>query len=81
MKTLLKDERIGKTTFTRRDALKLAGTAGVMAALPWSGIAEAEAAAPALKGPQAGGYYRFAIGEIEAIVISDGGLSFQPIQP
>ena len=63
------------------DALKIAGAAGVMAALPWSGIPEAEAAAPALKGPQAGGYYRFAIGDIEAIVISDGGLSFQPIQP
>ena len=29
----------------RRDALKIAGAAGVMAALPWSGIAEAEAAA------------------------------------
>ena len=78
---MLKDERIDKVKFTRRDALKIAGAAGVMAALPWSGIAEAEAAAPALKGPQAGGYYRFAIGEIEAIVISDGGLSFQPIQP
>ncbi len=81
MKTLLKDERIGKATFTRRDALKIAGAAGVMASLPWSGIPEANAAPPTLKGPQAGGYYRFAIGEIEAIVISDGGLSFQPIQP
>jgi hypothetical protein len=38
---MLKDERIGKVTFTRRDALKIAGAAGVMAALPWSGIAEA----------------------------------------
>jgi glyoxylase-like metal-dependent hydrolase (beta-lactamase superfamily II) len=78
---MLKDERIGKATFTRRESLKIAGAAGVMAALPWSGILEADAAPPALKGPQAGGYYRFAIGEIEAIVISDGGLSFQPIQP
>ncbi len=78
---MLKDERFGKATFTRRDALKFAGAAGVMAALPWSGIREAEAAAPALKGPQAGGYYRFTIGDIEAVVISDGGLSFQPIQP
>jgi len=75
------DERIGKATFTRRDALKFAGAAGVMAALPWSGLPEADAAAPVLKGPQAGGFYRFTIGEIEAIVISDGGLSFQPIQP
>jgi len=81
MKSMLKDERIGKATFTRRDALKIAGVAGVMAAFPWSGIREARAASPSLKGPQAGGYYRFAIGEIEAIVISDGGLSFQPIQP
>ncbi|HSQ15393.1 MAG TPA: MBL fold metallo-hydrolase, partial [Candidatus Binatia bacterium] len=63
------------------DALKIAGAAGMMAALPWSGTPEANAAPPTLKGPQAGGYYRFAIGEIEAIVISDGGLSFQPIQP
>ena len=78
---MLKDEHIGKATFTRRDALKIAGAAGVMAALPWSGITEAQADVPALKGPQAGGYYRFAIGDIEAIVISDGGLSFQPIQP
>ena len=78
---MMKDERFGKVTFTRRDALKIAGAAGVMAALPWSGIPEAEAAAPALKGPQAGGYYRFTIGDVEAVVISDGGLSFQPIQP
>ncbi len=78
---MLRNERIDRMTFTRRDALKIAGAAGVMAALPWSGIEEAEAAPPTLKGPQAGGYYRFAIGEIEAIVISDGGLSFQPIQP
>jgi len=78
---MLKDERFGKTTFTRRDALKLAGAAGVMAALPWRSIPEAEAAAPALKGPQAGGYYRFTIGDVEAVVISDGALSFQPIQP
>jgi len=78
---MLKDEQFGNATFTRRDALKFAGAAGVMAALPWIGTAEVEAAAPTLKGPQAGGYYRFAIGEIEAIVISDGGLSFQPIQP
>jgi glyoxylase-like metal-dependent hydrolase (beta-lactamase superfamily II) len=78
---MLTDERIGKGTFTRRDALKIAGAAGMMAALPWGGIPEANAAAPALKGPQAGGYYRFAIGEIEAIVINDGGLSFNPIQP
>ena len=76
-----KDERIGEATFTRRDALKIAGAAGVMAALPWSRIPEAKAAAPALKGPQAGGYYRFTIGDVEAVVISDGGLSFQPIQP
>jgi glyoxylase-like metal-dependent hydrolase (beta-lactamase superfamily II) len=78
---MLNDERIGKVTFTRRDALKIAGAAGVMAALPWSGIAEADAAPPSLKGPQAGGYYRFTIGDVEAVVISDGGLSFQPIQP
>ena len=78
---MVKDEHIGKVTYTRRDALKIAGAAGVMAALPWSGMPVAEAAAPSLKGPQAGGYYRFAIGDIEAIVISDGDLSFKPIQP
>ena len=75
------DERFGSVTVTRRDALKIAGAAGVMAALPWNGIPEAEGAVPALKGPQAGGYYRFSIGEIEAIVINDGGLIFNPIQP
>jgi glyoxylase-like metal-dependent hydrolase (beta-lactamase superfamily II) len=78
---MMNNERFGKATFTRRDALKIAGAAGVMAALPWSGIPEAEAATPALKGPQAGGYYRFTIGDVEAVVISDGGLTFQPIQP
>ena len=78
---MLRNERIDGMNLTRRDALKFAGAAGVMAALPWSGIPEAGAAAPTLKGPQAGGYYRFAIGEVEAVVISDGGLSFQPIQP
>jgi glyoxylase-like metal-dependent hydrolase (beta-lactamase superfamily II) len=81
MKTMWKDERISKATFTRRDALKIAGAAGVMAALPWGGTPDAEAAAPTLKGPQGGGYYRFAIGDVEAVVISDGSLSFQPIQP
>ncbi len=78
---MVKDERIGNVTYTRRDALKIAGAAGVMAALPWSGMPVAEAAAPSLKGPQAGGYYRFAIGEIVAIVVSDGDLNFKPIQP
>ena len=42
---MLKDERIGKAAFTRRDALKIAGAAGIMAALPWSGVPEAGAAA------------------------------------
>ena len=41
---MLKDERFGKVTFTRRDALKIAGAAGVMAALPWGGVLEAAAA-------------------------------------
>jgi len=76
------DERAGKVTITRREALKIAGAAGVMAALPWSLGPEAEAAAaPALKGPQPGGYYRFAIGDVEAVVVSDGGLRFKPVQP
>ncbi|MGZ9197345.1 MAG: MBL fold metallo-hydrolase [Candidatus Deferrimicrobiaceae bacterium] len=78
---MLMEERFGKVTFTRRDALKFAGAAGVMAALPWGGALEAAPAPPALKGHQAGGYYRFAIGDIEAIVISDGYINFQPIQP
>jgi len=78
---MLRQERIDAMKLTRREALKFAGAAGVMAALPWRGATEAEAAAPSLKGPQAGGYYRFSIGDVEAVVISDGGLSFQPIQP
>ncbi len=78
---MLTDERFGSVTMTRRDALKIAGAAGVMAALPWGGIPAAEAAAPTLRGPQAGGYYRFSIGDVEAVVISDGNLNFQPIQP
>jgi glyoxylase-like metal-dependent hydrolase (beta-lactamase superfamily II) len=74
-------DRFGKVRVTRREALKIAGAAGVMVALPWSGASEAAPPPPALKGPQAGGYYRFAVGDAEAIVISDGALAFQPIQP
>ena len=33
-KAMLKDERFGKVTFTRRDALKFAGAAGVMVTCP-----------------------------------------------
>ena len=47
---MMKDERFGKVTFTRRDALKIAGAAGIMAVLPWSGIPKAGAAAPTLRG-------------------------------
>jgi glyoxylase-like metal-dependent hydrolase (beta-lactamase superfamily II) len=78
---MLRNERIDRMKLTRRDALKIAGAAGILSVLPWSGIPEAGAAAPTLKGPQGGGYYRFTIGDVEAIVISDGGLTFQPIQP
>jgi glyoxylase-like metal-dependent hydrolase (beta-lactamase superfamily II) len=75
-------KRIENVKLTRRDAFRLAGAAGVMAALPWNGGALAAAPAPpALKGPQGGGFYRFAVGDFEAMVISDGGLSFSPIQP
>ncbi|MBI5905445.1 MAG: MBL fold metallo-hydrolase [Deltaproteobacteria bacterium] len=75
-------ERIDALKFSRREAFKVAGAAGLAAALPWGTVAEAAPeAAPALKGPQAGGYYRFAIGDAEAVVINDGGLTFQPIQP
>lgn len=75
-------DRFGKVNLTRRDALRVTGAAAVMAALPWSATKEAEGAqVPALKGAQAGGYYRFSVGDAEAIVISDGSLGFQPIQP
>ncbi len=74
-------DRIQGMRVTRRDALKIAGAAGVWAALPWGGAPEAAPPPPALKGTQAGGYYRFTVGDAEAIVISDGALSFQPIQP
>lgn len=74
-------DRMEKVRLTRREALKIAGAAGVMAALPWGNAPEAAPAPPALKGAQAGGYYRFMVGDVEAVVISDGGLSFQPIQP
>ena len=33
MKAMLKDERFANVTLTRRDALRIAGAAGVMAAL------------------------------------------------
>ncbi len=74
-------KRIENVKLTRRDAFRIAGAAGMMAALPWSGGAAAAAAPPAPQGVQGGGYYRFAVGDAEAMVISDGGLSFTPIQP
>lgn len=63
---------------TRRDAVRFLGLAGFAALLP--SIADraqaAEAlpttAAPSLAGEQAG-YFRFKIGELEAVAINDGG--------
>ncbi|MEW6719192.1 MAG: MBL fold metallo-hydrolase, partial [Thermodesulfobacteriota bacterium] len=51
--------------------------------LPCIGTTQAAAAsaAPSLKGEHGGGYYRFSVGGIEAVVISDGGIEFQPVQP
>ncbi len=65
---------------SRRDVFRIAGAAGIA-------LAVKGASAPALtfaagqKGPQSPGFYRFSIGDIEATVVSDGSLSFQPIQP
>jgi glyoxylase-like metal-dependent hydrolase (beta-lactamase superfamily II) len=70
-----------EATFTRRELLRIAGVAGVAAALPWRAEAGAGPALPSLKGPQAGGHYRFAVGGIEAISIGDGGFDMKPIQP
>ena len=68
--------------FTRREALRVLGLAGTAALLP-SGLAGAaetvsgQAAvtpAPSLAGRQAG-YYRFRIGEFEALALNDGEMA------
>jgi glyoxylase-like metal-dependent hydrolase (beta-lactamase superfamily II) len=65
---------------SRRDVFRIAGAAGI--ALAMKGVSfPAGAFAAGQKGLQSPGFYRFSIGDIEATVISDGGLSFQPIQP
>jgi len=61
MKSMLKDERIGKATFTGATPSRSPGRRGD-GGVPVERNPEARAASPSLKGPQAGGYYRFAIG-------------------
>ena len=65
--------------FSRRDALRILGLAGATAAFVPNFLRASEAAAPAskpatalsLSGAQPG-FYRFRIGELEALAISDG---------
>lgn len=66
-------------SFSRRDALRLIGTAGgfALASPVWLAAAEGEGkrpAPPSLAGDQAG-YYRFKIGELEAVALLDGGMT------
>lgn len=67
---------------TRRQALRcfgLAGTALLAASHLRSAPVSAAPTAPSLSGPQAG-YYRFKIGEVEALALQDGGLTPPPDQ-
>lgn len=65
---------------SRREMFRIAGAAGIAFAARGASLpARALAASPA--GSRSSGFYRFAIGDIEATVVSDGGLAFQPIQP
>ncbi|MCX6936774.1 MAG: MBL fold metallo-hydrolase [Verrucomicrobia bacterium] len=71
---------------TRRQALRCFGLAGTallaashLRAAPLTSAASSAPAAPSLSGPQAG-YYRFKIGEIEALALQDGGLTPPPDQ-
>jgi glyoxylase-like metal-dependent hydrolase (beta-lactamase superfamily II) len=73
------DDRPGHVV-SRRDVFRIAGAAGIALAVKGA-TAPARAFAAGPKESQSAGYYRFSIGDIEATVVSDGGLSFQPIQP
>jgi glyoxylase-like metal-dependent hydrolase (beta-lactamase superfamily II) len=68
------------TELDRRTLLKagfLAGIAGLLA----GGTRIAHASAPLAKGPKAPGHYPFKVGDIEGIVLSDGGLMLAPLSP
>lgn len=65
---------------SRREIFRIAGAAGVALAMKGATL-PARAFAAGGTGSQNPGFYRFAIGDIEATVLSDGGLSFEPIQP
>jgi glyoxylase-like metal-dependent hydrolase (beta-lactamase superfamily II) len=65
--------------WSRRDALKWAGAAGVAGALSLPAVAEAQtkpaAAAASLHGA---GFYKTQVGDLELIVVSDGHFMFSP---
>lgn len=69
----------GSTRFlSRRESLKFTGAAGLMALFGGSvSRADSQPAAPA-PAVQGSGFYRKKIGEIELILISDGGFPMQP---
>lgn len=60
---------------TRRGALQALGAGAVVAAASMGGLGVALAAAPPL-GKQAGGAYRYKIGDIEATQVTDGARTF-----
>ncbi len=72
--------RTNATGLTRRDSLKLAGSAGLLGLL--SGHAAWAQNAPAKPKTSANpGFYRFAVGDVEIVMIADGTFPFPAPHP
>lgn len=62
----------------RRDAIKTMGTAALFGGLAGNAQAAAEKASAPTPGPQGGTFYRYAVGKLEAVVLTDGYIRFSP---
>jgi glyoxylase-like metal-dependent hydrolase (beta-lactamase superfamily II) len=78
------------STFSRREALAAAGLSAAALALPRAARAQAAASPPAPPAPpsrpgpaqdQGVGYYRFKVGSLDALALSDGQTSVSPAHP
>lgn len=68
-------------SFSRRELFAIAGTAGVALALPAAGLSiRAAAAQDSSAASQPPGFYRFKIGGLNAIALSDGQAAISPIR-
>jgi glyoxylase-like metal-dependent hydrolase (beta-lactamase superfamily II) len=67
------------TPISRRDALKWTAASAAAGALSLQGVAPARAdIAQAAASQQGAGFYKTAVGDVELIIVSDGGFMFNP---